>query len=790
MRFVNIQCPHCRRNVEVEEAQRGCRLRCPYPDCRKFFRWREDGTCVAETGPSRSAAVAQSLVYCDWRTQPPPRRLASATQMGAAVAEEETMLPSVDEPAEVSLEELRELGFTPEQLRSHSRAGWWTAVFFLVLLGITGLVGWLAFRAEQSREPHQAAEAEKLFREGQYSQALAKYRDLLRQFPGSARRGEYLFYEQACLLRALLNNPRADIHRLTQLATQFLRDFRRTAHFAQHRRDLAEALYQVSRRAIEEAKASLDRLLLEQVQEIYTALQDIGFGLGDPVVRNNELSQGIQQTDYAIRLAEARNRLQLALQAAFHLNQPTLVAQAEELFAQLRRDFPELAKEERIVKPLAQLAELESTWLIHVSWVQWQAALNWSWSLTSVPSLPVLAIMQKQFPTVLNPWQVKASLAQVTAPKEPPAKVPLAPVPVVVTEGAHLFALHGRSGRPLWTAHLPNENHLRVVRRESGRPRIYVWAQERRLLSAFELAHGRVLWTIHLPGQAPFTPVVEPPYWWLVEPNGWVWYGEVETGEALGGFWLDYPLVPTLGANPLNGLACVATHRQRIFLLDPNRQRASVLLSGHEEKSLAGPPIPLLSGICLPVARGDQMQLLGLHLPSAGSPPTTPSVPLLNWPGRRLRHTASHGESAVLITDRREIIFLQSAPNSPVPARVVGGSKWTLALANNVKSPGEQVYFVGQRLGDGWVISNGSLLRIYWDEYREQLRQETFNIPVGEVVDFAWDSQHANLLVLLLREPGGSLRVIGWDILTTSVLWNRLLSESKSAAASPASAKE
>jgi DNA-directed RNA polymerase subunit RPC12/RpoP len=133
-----ITCPHCQRQIEAEEQQRGLRLRCPYPDCRKLFRWHPDGRCLPEAEPPRPATVvSEQFVYRDWRSQPPPRRTA---QPPAAPVQEEVSV-AVAEDAPVSLDELVALGLKPEQLRSQSSAAWWTALFFLGLLGMTGSGG-------------------------------------------------------------------------------------------------------------------------------------------------------------------------------------------------------------------------------------------------------------------------------------------------------------------------------------------------------------------------------------------------------------------------------------------------------------------------------------------------------------------------------------------------------------------------------------------------------------------------------------------------------------------------
>ncbi|MCS7014862.1 MAG: hypothetical protein NZM42_01930 [Gemmatales bacterium] len=778
MRPVTLQCPHCRRSLEADESQRGRRLRCPHADCRRLFRWREDGTCVAEAEAARVTVGNLPVVYRDWRSEPPPRR-----QTAAATAIEEA--PATTQPAEesdeVSLEELRALGLSPERLRGHSRAGLWTALFFLGLLGLTGLIGWVAFRAEQSREPHLAREAEKLFREGQYSQALTKYRDLLRQFPGSSRRGEYLFYEHACLLRALLSNPRVDIHRLAQTATQFLRDYERSPQFAEHRRDLAEALYQVARRTLEEARVSLDRLLLDQVQEIYTALKEkVGFGLGDAGVRSNELAQGIQQTDYAIRLAEARNRLQLAIQAAFHLQRPTFVAQAQELFHQLRRDFPELGKDEALLKPLAQLAELESTWLAHVAWGQWQAALNYVMGSEGLPCLPVGELCHLWFPIADSVWQVQASSSlsgSTSAGASSPTPAGAQPPVVVLSEGHRLLAVHTGQGRELWTATIAGEKNLRVVYRDVETPRVYAWAPERRVLAALDSSSGRVLWARKLPGYAPFAPSVSPPWWWLAEPSGWVWYGETESGEVQGAFGLDYPLTASLGVNSLTSQAGLATHQKRVFVLDPRSRQARVAMTDHQTGSLAGHVVVLPSGLLLPVAQGEQIQLVGVALASPNTPATASATSLLRWPGRQIVQVASNGETAVMLTDRREVVLAQTASPPGSRLRILGGGKWTLNLP---VAPGKAdhlaVQLLGERLGAWWLVSsNGQMLRLFWDDYREQLVQESYSLPAGELLDFAWDRSQPGRLILLLRSTGEGRRVLAWDIAQASVVWNRAL---------------
>nr|BAL56391.1 WD-40 repeat-containing protein [uncultured Planctomycetota bacterium] len=597
------------------------------------------------------------------------------------------------------------------------------------------------------------------------------------------------------MLRALLSNPRADIQRLARLATQFLRDSRKSPHFLEHRRDLAEALYQVARRALEEAKANLDRLLLEQVQEIYAALQEIGFGLGDPAVRSNELAQGIQQADYALRLAEARNRVQLAMQAAFHLQRPTLVAQAQELFARLSREFPELAKEQPIFKPLAQLGELESSWLGCHSWLQWQVALAWATASHGTPAFPLPGILESVAPWVPEAvWQLETAMAGSTSATTPTSNATPHAMPVVLSEGGRLLALDGASGRTLWTASLTGEKTLRVVYRHTTEPRLYVWASERRLLAAIDTANARLLWTRRMPGYAPFVPSVCPPDWWLVEPTGWVWHGETETGRIVGAFWLDYPLTAGIGVNPVNRCACVATAQNRSFLLDPRNRRASVMLSGHEAGSLAGEPLVFPAGVVLILRKGEQMQLLGVRFADKASPgglaPSAPSAAapsssLLRWPGRQLLATFATGEAAVLVTDRSEAILLQAA--SQHPARVLGGSKWTFtlpALGGSTHAPAIRI--LGERLGDWWLVTSGAVLRLHWDDYREQLRQESYPLPAGQILDASWDPQQPGRFVLLLREPGGQLRAVAWDLRQTNVVWNRAMSSSKPSVAKPA----
>jgi hypothetical protein len=776
-----ITCPHCQRQIEAEEQQRGLRLRCPFPDCRKLFRWHPDGRCLPEAEPPRPATVvSEQFVYRDWRSQPPPRRTA---QPPAAPVQEEVSV-AVAEEAPVSLDELVALGLKPEKLRSQSSAAWWTALFFLGLLGMTGLVGWMVFRAERSREPHLASEAETLFREGNYAQALNKYRELMRQFPGSARMGEYSFYEQASLLRALLNNPRVDVHRLAGVATQFLKQYRQTPLFAYYRRDLAEALYQVARRAAEESRQQLDRLLLEQVQEIYAALQEIGFGHGDPGVRNAELSQAIQQASYAIRLAEARHRLQLAIQAAFQLQRPTLVEQTQQLFEQLRQEFAELANDGEITKQLTRLLNDESGWLAHLSWPTYQAGLDWAQLSEGLPALPVWALAQGLFPQGNVEWKTEAA----TASGNPPAleKSPnksrspgsaFSP-PVVLADGSRLLAFHPNNGRLVWTAHLAGEKALRIIQRDALGGRIYVWAGEGRLLSAIETHHPRVVWTMRVPGYAPFVPAVAESGWYLVDPRGWVWYGDTVSGQLRGVFCTDYPLLPHLGLDPITGLVCVATQQKRTFALDPIRGRARVLRDGHGEGTLTGPPLPLLSGLLLPLAQKDQLQLLGAAWrfdPAAGSvPASSPSASvttLLQWPGQRLLDTLSTGEFALLVSDRYELVLVQTVRGSGEPGRVLGKSKWTLTVPAAIRTNAARLAILGERLGDWWLAGPGLLLRVHWDDYREQLRQETFTIPPGDIRDFTWDTRFPNRLVLLLRENETSWRAVAWDITTATPLW-------------------
>jgi len=734
--------------------------------------------------------ITEQIVYRDWRTSPPGRRIQATVP--AAQEPDFALVPAAD--AEVSLDDLAALGLKPEQLRVRSTAGWWTALFFLALLGVTGLVGWMVFRAERSREPHLAAEAEKLFREGNYSQALNKYRDLQRQFPGSVRRAEYSFYEQASLLRALLSNPRADVHRLSGLATQFLRNYRHSPQFAQYRRELAEALYQVARRAGEEARRNLDRLLLEQVQEIYAALQEIGFGLGEMSVRSNELSQAIQQADYAIRLAEARNRLQLAIQAAMELRRPTLVEQAQRLFDQLRREFAELGSDAEIAKQLAHLLHEESAWLGHLGWPACQAALDWSLSAEGMPGWPILAVVHSLFVELPAVWNITVPTpagSNTHGGRTTPAPDALrsGDWPVVLADGFRLLALQTSSGRVAWTASLPGEKKLRVLYRESAPPRFYVWAEERRLLSLLDPTAPQVLWTIRVPGYAPFAPTVAPPYWWLADPRGWVWYGETKTGQVLGAFWLDYPLLPTVSVHPLTGIACVGTYKKRTFLLDAHEHRAVVLRDEHEEGSLAGPALPLLSGLLLPATQKEQLQLLGLRWRLANlaaehaSPPwfrsgqttaageLTQATVLLQWPGRRLLDAVSTGELAVLVSDRYDLVLAQTVRDSPVPAQVLGKSKWSLAIPVALRNTGARIVILGERLGDWWLAGPGVLLRLHWDDYREQLRQETFTIPPGTIRDFAWDDRFPNRLILLLSESDGVWRALAWDIATATLVW-------------------
>ena len=776
-----VTCPHCQRQIEVEEQQRGLRLRCPFPDCRKLFRWHPDGRCLPEAEPPRPATVvSEQVVYRDWRSQPPPRRI---PQPVAAPVQEEVSVAVADD-APVSLDELVALGLKPEQLRSPSSAAWWTALFFLGLLGMTALVGWMVFRAERSREPHLASEAETLFREGNYAQALNKYRELMRQFPGSARLGEYSFYEQASLMRALLNNPRVDVHRLAGVATQFLKQYRQTPQFAYYRRDLAEALYQVARRAAEEARQRLDRLLLEQVQEIYAALQEIGFGHGDAGVRSAELSQAIQQASYAIRLAEARHRLQLAMQAAFQLQRPTLVEQTQQLFEQLRREFAELASDAEITKQLTRLLHDESGWLVHLSWPTCQAVLDWAQLSEGLPALPVWALAQSLFPQGNVEWKIEAA----TASNNPPAlaKDPikggspgsaLSP-PIVLADGSRLLAFHPNNGRLVWTAHLPGEKALRIIHRDARGERIYVWAGENRLLSAFELHTPRVLWTVRVPGYSPFVPAVAESGWCLVDPRGWVWYGDTASGQLRGVFWTEYPLLPHLGVDPITGLIGVATQQKRTFALDPIRGRAWVLRDGHGDGTLTGPPLPLLSGLLLPLAQKDQLQLLGVAWrfdPAAGSvsanPPPASATTLLQWPGQRLLDTLSTGEFALLVSDRYELVLVQTTRASGEPGRVLGRSKWTLAVPAAIRNSAARMVILGERLGDWWLAGPGLLLRVHWDDYREQLRQETFTIPPGDIRDFTWDTRFPNRLVLLLRENETSWRTVTWDIATATPVW-------------------
>ncbi|MCS7167721.1 MAG: PQQ-binding-like beta-propeller repeat protein [Gemmatales bacterium] len=779
MPVLTIQCPHCRRTLEADETQRGRRLRCPYPDCRKLFRWREDGSCVPEAEPPRVSPAGVQLIYRNWQTEPPPRRWnASST---AADESSETTTALADEEA-VSLEDLRDLGLPLEKLRTHSRVGLWTALFFLGLVGITVLVGWLAFRAERAREPYLAEEAKKLFREGQYSQALTKFRDLLRQYPGSARRGEYAFYEHACLLRALLSNPRVDILRLAQTATQFLRDYRRTPHFEEHRRDLAEVLYQVAHRSIAEAKTNLDPLLLEQVREIYDALQNIGFGLGDPTARSNELAQAIKQTDYAIRLAEARNRVQLAIQAALRLQRPSLVAQTQELFARLANEFPELGQDEALRKPLGQLAELESSWLVHISPWSWQAALDWIVSSEGVPSLPWIALFDCWFP------HADAALQVQLTPVSKGQKSLISPSPpVALSRGDTLVALHGDQGRVVWTATMPGEPTLQIIYRETTAPVVYLWAAERRVLAALEAQQGRVLWSLKMPRHSPFQPHVCPPYWWLPEPRGWVWYGDTQTGQVLGVFGLDYPLTTSFGTDALTQKLAIATRQKRVFLLDPQGRRAQVFMMGHEDGSLAGQMVVLPSALLLPVAQGEQMQLVGLI--TSTMPAAAPSAqPLLRWPGRRITHLLSNGEAAALITDRREIIWVQGASHPGAWPQILGRSKWTLNLpAVAAKTEAPPVYLLGERLGAWWLASPGVILRVHWDDYREQLRQESYPLPAGDFLDLAWDTGQPGRFLLLIREPGGSPRALAFDIAKGSVVWNRVLAFPPAGKAAPKS---
>jgi hypothetical protein len=40
-------------------------------------------------------------------------------------------------------------------------------------------------------------------------------------------------------------------------------------------------------------------------------------------------------------------------------------------------------------------------------------------------------------------------------------------------------------------------------------------------------------------------------------------------------------------------------------------------------------------------------------------------------------------------------------------------------------------------------------------------------------VDFSWDNQHPGRVVLLVREPAGSLLALAWDLTQAQVVWNR-----------------
>jgi hypothetical protein len=216
----------------------------------------------------------------------------------------------------------------------------------------------------------------------------------------------------------------------------------------------------------------------------------------------------------------------------------------------------------------------------------------------------------------------------------------------------------------------------------------------------------------------------------------------------------------------------VATLQKRAFLLDLAHRQARVLISGHESGTLAGEPLVLTSGVLLPLTQGEQMQLVGVRWTPSASPP--PAAALLRWPGRQLLQIVSDGESALLLTDRREVILVQAAAEGPLSARILGGSKWTLrlpTLAAQNRLP--RVHILGERLGDWWLATDGAVLRLHWDDYRAQLHQESYPLPNGEVVDFSWDNQHPGRVVLLVREPAGSLLALAWDLTQAQVVWNR-----------------
>ena len=182
--LLTITCPICERQSQIDSGNRGQRLRCPYPDCRKPFKMLDNGDVIAvadsreidePSGPSPSSLEQLALLQdkprrrpaapsapepalapkplapkpmdaeprvVDWHSSPPPMRdwrtEAPPVRGAAAVLDEPEVVDYADDgdQARTTVTATEENPYQAVHSKSGSRVR--IVIFVIILLGVIG----------------------------------------------------------------------------------------------------------------------------------------------------------------------------------------------------------------------------------------------------------------------------------------------------------------------------------------------------------------------------------------------------------------------------------------------------------------------------------------------------------------------------------------------------------------------------------------------------------------------------------------------------------------------------
>jgi outer membrane protein assembly factor BamB len=358
-----------------------------------------------------------------------------------------------------------------------------------------------------------------------------------------------------------------------------------------------------------------------------------------------------------------------------------------------------------------------------------------------------------------------------------------------------LYALAEKDGAVLWAtrcgvdaARLP----VRLPATETAPEMVLVLSSETNTLTARDLLSGRTLWHYELHSPCLGRPVVIARRAYVPTIDGKVHEIEILTGHLLGWYKLGMPLTVGGAHLPGSNLVYFPADSLNVFVLDVSRQKWDILQSGHPAGTLRSEPI-LVGGsdaaennpnasadarlLVLSQADGlGAMRLRAFGLPVEGDAPVSALQPEPRIRGWSWFQPLCDGEKIALATDAGVLgLFgLQQQGNEDKPLFSETGQEISLGVSSSFPLRSQVIHMIGD---DFWVLANGNLQMLHFDQYRQKL-VPMWNRPLAlgsPLHDSQVDEKNKTVFTVTQSSTRQGCLATAVDYETGQVRWQRQL---------------